>query len=780
MEINKSLNSKTIYPSEFGAIGDGIHDDTKAIEQAIDLAFSTGISVQLESNKTYRITKKMKFNKSSSLHLFSNASGNNKPKLLLDIENGLAFDFQGLKVGDTKTLEENVKSTAKFIKPSNLEDIHSGLLCEIMSTKSWYHDPRPPANPPVRWVGYNLGQAREGSYNTIQLSNDFKAPREHIIDRSFTMLSGDNKSHSATVIDFDEVSKTATFTPTFSNKIHRNDEYVFPQAFKGELNVVQRLEKSEIELRNILFDGYHVKTDESGESKERVTLDFFKPISIIIENIDFDWLNNSGPKSEFEMLRVKYGIDCIFRNVLIKNASRIAFQIERCFNTVLEYCGVESSNNNFLGYGVNVQNATQTTVKNSWFWGCRRGVDFDSVRDFGNAYPSRLGLIDSCTNYGGGVRQEGRKYEAPWYPEGNWDEEKSRNFGFGSHGPADHITYINNTMMNTYRGIFTRGTNERIINNKFIGKMEECIGIWFGGNHTIEGNEYIHPSISGQLDDNDNFRETSTFEGSNSYKKDFPKRFIGIATLNHSPTSYQRGFITVRNNIARAVTKEFFYHQWSAGKYLEDVSLENNHVIIWPEDSNDLVYFFNSNHSGELINYIDKNNHITVKNGTYSPYRLRNILTKSCTILPENKQDLIKIEQSDKEISTRSSFNKTGKPSNKQGALITKTTISPYSKLSRFRCSVNTNVTNYDNPGHIIVALFRENSCIFTKVVYCPTPESIVDVNFDYIDVPSKHKDITYSLRFGNISGVTDNVVTNLSKFNFGGTAKTQLMVQEI
>src|SRR5699024_1566842 len=175
---------------------------------------------------------------------------------------------------------------------------------------------------------------------------------------------------------------------------------------------------------------------------------------------------------------------------------------------------------------------------------------------------------------------ENRKNEAPWYPEGNWDETKSRNFGFGSHGPADHITYSNNTVLNTYRGIFLRGTNERVINNKFIGKMEECIGIWFGGNHTIDGNEYIHPSITGTIDLESNYREVSTFD-KNDFRNDLPKRFIGVATLNFSPTIYERGFLHIKNNIANAITEDFFYDQWSGGKFIEDVSIENNNIVYW-------------------------------------------------------------------------------------------------------------------------------------------------------------------------------------------------------
>lgn len=772
-------NNINLSPHDFGAKGDGYHDDTNAFKKSIKKALENNSSIELTPGSIYRVTENLHFKKGgTSIRIFSKSTGSQKPLILFDIEKGRALNFEGNKVTETRNLISNVKSTGKFIVPDNTKNIKQNQLCEIMSTKSWYHDPRPPANPPVRWVGYNLGVARGGDKSCIYLSEKFEAPREHIIGRSFTLLDGENKGYSVTVEEFDDENKLAHFSPQLPNEILEGTNYLFPQAFKGELNLVEKVYQDKIELRNILFDGYDVKNDEFGGGKETVTLDFINPISILIENVTFDWKNHSGNRSQFEMIRVKYGNDCIFRNVNIKNASRIGFQIERCFNTTIENCGVESSNNNFLGYGVNVQNSTQTTITNSWFWGCRRGVDFDSVRDFGDAYPSRLGLVDSCTNYGGGTRQEGRKYEAPWYPEGNWEEEKSRNFGFGSHGPADHITYSNNTAINTYRGIFLRGTNERIINNKFIGKMEECIGIWFGGNHTIEGNEYIHPSISGTLENDENYRETSDFTGGD-FRKDLPKRFIGIATLNHSAVNYQRGFITVRNNIARGLTDDFFYHQWSAGKYLEDITLENNHIVFWPNDYDKEIHLFNSNHSGVLINFIDKNNSVIVKNGNYYPYRFRNKFTENCTIIPWDIEKRKKIINIDEEISINSSFKVNEKNSNIIDKSIATIGVRPYSSLSKFRCTFRGIINKVRNPGTVIIGLFRGSKCVSSTLTNFSETKTPINISFEYIDEPIDHKDLEYHIIIGNYNN-RDEIIVNNTKYTFEGTNTIQFTIEEI
>ena len=769
----------TFFVNQLGAVGDGKADDTKPLEQAIQQALRVNGTVILTPGKTYRITKPLSFKGGNkSVKINSNCNGPGKPKILFDIKNGLAMNFSGEVSGSSKNLIYNEKAGSKFISLNDMDDIKPRQLCEMSSTKSWYHDPRPPANPPYTWVGYNIGKLIDGSKDTITLPDKFDPKPEDVPGRHFTILDGKNKGFSATVTEYDGITKKAKFTPEMPNEIVPETSYIFPQAFKGELNVVERTLESKVELRNILFDGYHITNDSNGPPKEVVTVNFFNPISVLIENVDFDWVP-SDKFSQFEMIRVLYGIDCIFRNVTINNARRIGFQIERSYNTLIESCSVSHSNNNFLGYGVNIQNSTHSMIQNSWFWGCRRGVDFDSVRDFDNAYPSRLGTVDSCINYGGGVREPNRPKEAPWYPEGDYEETKARNFGFGSHGPADHMTYSNNTIINTYRGIFLRGTNERVINNKFIGKMEECIGIWFGGNHTIEGNEYIHPSMSGELDFNENYREVLNFDG-NNFNVDLPKRFIGIAILNHAPVNYQRGFITVKNNIARGVRKEFFYHQWSAGKYMEDISLEDNHVVIWPEHEDDIVHFVNSNHSGEIRNFLDKNNYINVKTGNFYPYRERNRLTESCTLIPADSNKRVWYQKNNKEIRTTSGFKLAEVPQFNQGVQLGHISVRPYSKMSKFNCNFESSASLSDNEGRIVVALFRGATCITSKIFYSPAKNMPIDISFNFIDKPVMHKKVTYSVRIGIISDNESEVVVNDKSFNLGGTTGTLLTVREL
>src|SRR5699024_5152166 len=186
-----------------------------------------------------------------------------------------------------------------------------------------------------------------------------------------------------------------------------------------------------------------------------------------------------------------------------------------------------------------------------------------------------------------------------------------------------------------------------------------------------------------------------------------------------------------------------------------------------------------SNHSGELRNFLDKNNHVIVKNGDFTPYRFRNSFTDSCTVIPGDLNERIYVINSSQEISTKSSFNENDKPSSKQGVKLVGTNIKPYSKLSKFKCSLSTNITITENSGYFIIALFRGINCVFTKLEFCPNPNFPVNVNFEYVDQPSS-SNVNYSIRIANISGENNQILANPSNFSLGGVNKTQFIIQEL
>src|SRR5699024_12702282 len=143
------MNVNELYPEDYGAKGDGLQDDTLAIEETINEAIASNSTVFLNSSKTYKITKNIVIKAGNkTVHIRSNGSGNNKARLLFDVKKGIGLDIQGEKVSEEVSLIKNTKATAKHLKISDYNQVLAGQLCEIISTKSWYQDTTPPTDPP--------------------------------------------------------------------------------------------------------------------------------------------------------------------------------------------------------------------------------------------------------------------------------------------------------------------------------------------------------------------------------------------------------------------------------------------------------------------------------------------------------------------------------------------------------------------------------------------------------------------------------------------------------
>ena len=56
-------------PKDFGAVGDGVHDDTAAIQAALDVAHVDGYDIIYVSKGTYRLTKQIRTGSTSTKDL---------------------------------------------------------------------------------------------------------------------------------------------------------------------------------------------------------------------------------------------------------------------------------------------------------------------------------------------------------------------------------------------------------------------------------------------------------------------------------------------------------------------------------------------------------------------------------------------------------------------------------------------------------------------------------------------------------------------------------------
>ena len=62
-----TYSQNEVSPELFGAVGDGIYDDTEALQSAIDYCFKNGVQLKLRSGKTYCISKPLNLSNTAVL-----------------------------------------------------------------------------------------------------------------------------------------------------------------------------------------------------------------------------------------------------------------------------------------------------------------------------------------------------------------------------------------------------------------------------------------------------------------------------------------------------------------------------------------------------------------------------------------------------------------------------------------------------------------------------------------------------------------------------------------
>jgi hypothetical protein len=134
----KKTFSSFINVSDFDAVGDGKHDDTKAILEAITHVKDGG-SLIFDSNKTYLVKKTIKITKDITLttngqtnaNLLMGSNGKKEPVLY----------FSG-KVKNSTKINTTLGTRDIHIKLPNIKSIDSDDLLLIESDTPWYFDPR--------------------------------------------------------------------------------------------------------------------------------------------------------------------------------------------------------------------------------------------------------------------------------------------------------------------------------------------------------------------------------------------------------------------------------------------------------------------------------------------------------------------------------------------------------------------------------------------------------------------------------------------------------------
>ncbi|MEM4995033.1 glycosyl hydrolase family 28-related protein [Priestia sp. SB1] len=132
---NKSITYVT--PEMFGAKGDGVNDDTSALQSAINSLEGVTTQLKLSSGSTYKISSTLTIDKSISIM----GNKQNRPRITTGSQTFDAINVQGSYVAST-TMSSSATINTDYIDVADSSNIRKSNLIEIVSSKSWYHDPR--------------------------------------------------------------------------------------------------------------------------------------------------------------------------------------------------------------------------------------------------------------------------------------------------------------------------------------------------------------------------------------------------------------------------------------------------------------------------------------------------------------------------------------------------------------------------------------------------------------------------------------------------------------
>ena len=360
-----------VHAAHYGApgatVGDGINNDYWTIQRAIN----AGKEVVLEGGKTYLITGTLSMPANGRGSVKIRATGA-KPAILKLGASGQSYPaikFENNTVAAATQLTSSIAigTTAWTVESS--AGIEPGMLCEVISTKLWYFDPRDSAR-------------------------------------------------------------------------------------KSELHKVRKITGRLVEFYDPSNDGYDL-------SDETVTLNFFRPISVDLENLHIQGTHAPIAEENNAVIGVEITHADTPRvvNVSTEDCARTGLRFFTCYSPRVSGGYDKGVNNYWNGYGVSIDGCANAHVKDRNAYECRRPIDVT-----GQVVISRNTVLENCKAFGGGRNSRGDWYG--WKPDGTAGTYQG---GYGTHGGCDQLSIIDCHTIGIAAPIIARGRDINLINHRHIG-----------------------------------------------------------------------------------------------------------------------------------------------------------------------------------------------------------------------------------------------------------------------------------------------------------------------
>lgn len=471
-------NAAAVHASDHGAAGDGVTNDIARISAA--MAAAAGGDVLLEGGTTYRIAGTLK-TPTWSNRISLRGVGAEPAVLYVDNQSFRPLDLDSEAAAATTTLAASIGIGSHGWQVASTAGIEPGMLCEVISSASWYFDPRPESS----------------------------------------------------------------------------------DARKSELHRVRRVDAGRVFFDDPANDGYDV-------AAETVTLSFFRPIKVRLENIKIVATLPAVAEETNALagITITHADEPELINVSVDGCARSGIIAKLCYRPRIIGGHTARANNFYNGYGVSIDGCAHALVKDRLAIECRRGGDAT-----GQKVISRNTTFEGCTAIGGGVNSRGQTYG--WNLDGTRGADQ---YGFGSHGPADRTTYLNVTTLGILRPFSLRGRDEMIINPRVFGPSHGgVVQCSYGTNLWIKGGIITAGYWS--------YKSTATHQSGaassiNSRRADCLLRLYPTYQTN-TPVGTARGRITVEN-VSAEVQDKFIMFDGLAP--LGAFTVANNDIYFGPTD----------------------------------------------------------------------------------------------------------------------------------------------------------------------------------------------------